>query len=584
MNFLRNLAASIMGTLIALGLIIMLFLLIAATFGETKKVVLKSNSVLELKLENTVKDYAPKSEDPLGEFLGLNDNKIGLNTVINAIENAKTDDKIKGISISTLGVNAGIAQTQAIRDKLLEFKESGKFIFAYADFYDQKSYYLSSVADSIFVNPVGGIDFKGLSSEVLFYKDLQDKTGVKMEVIRHGKYKSAVEPFLYNEMSDNNREQITSFLKSIWNEMLVNISNNRGKMISELNKIADNLLARTPKLAIENNIIDAAIYKDEYVDKLKKVSEISTDEDLNKISISDYISLGKGRILSTASNKIAVIYAQGEIIYGKGDEDYIGQDLIIRALKKARNDKKVKAIVLRVNSPGGSALASELIWRELELTKEKLPLVVSMGNLAASGGYYISCNADRIFAEPTTITGSIGVFGILPNFSKLAKNIGINAEQVSTNTGANYSVFEPMTNEFRLVTAEGVENVYKIFLERVAKGRSMSIQAVDSIAQGRVWSGVEALKNGLVDELGNLNDAILYAAELAEITDYKTRNYPSYKINLEDKLSGFPFMKSTEKVLTEELGVANYKIYQTIKEFSKLRGIQARLPFIMTIN
>ncbi|WP_456421713.1 signal peptide peptidase SppA [Lutibacter sp.] len=584
MNFLRNLAASIIGTLIALGLLMMVFLLLAATFGETKKVDLKSNSVLELKLENKVKDYAPKSDDPLDEFLGLNDKKTGLNAIINAIENAKTDDKIKGISISTLGVNAGIAQTQAIRDKLLEFKESGKFIFAYADFYDQKSYYLSSVADSVFVNPVGGIDFKGLSSEVLFYKDLQEKTGVKMEVIRHGKYKSAVEPFLYNEMSENNREQITSFLKSIWNEMLVNIAANRGKTINELNNIADNLLARTPKLAIENNIIDAAIYEDEYVDKLKRASEISTDNDLNKISISDYISKGKGRILSTAPNKIAVIYAQGEIIYGKGDEDNIGQYLIIKALKKARKDKKVKAIVLRVNSPGGSALASELIWRELELTKEKLPLVVSMGNLAASGGYYISCNADRIFAEPTTITGSIGVFGILPNFSKLAKNIGINAEQVSTNTGANYSVFEPMTNEFRLVTAEGVENIYNIFLERVAKGRNMSVQAVDSIAQGRVWSGIEALDKGLVDELGNLNDAILYAAELAEITDYKTRNYPSYKVNLEDKLSGFPFMKSTEKILTEELGVANYKIYQTIKEFSKLRGVQTRLPFVITIN
>ncbi|WP_457619240.1 signal peptide peptidase SppA [Lutibacter sp.] len=584
MNFLRNLAASIMGTLIALGLIIMLFLLIAATFGETKKETLKSNSVLELKLENIVKDYAPKSDDPLDEFLGLNDKKIGLNAVINAIENAKTDEKIKGISISTLGVNAGIAQTQAVRDKLLEFKESGKFIFAYADFYNQKSYYLSSVADSIFVNPVGGIDFKGLSSEVLFYKDLQEKTGVKMEVIRHGKYKSAVEPFLYNEMSDNNREQITSFLKSIWNEMLVDISNDRNKTINELNNIADNLLARTPELAIENNIIDAVIYEDEYIDKLKKVSEISTEDELNKISISDYISMGKGRILSTAPNKIAVIYAQGEIIYGKGDEDYIGQDLIIKALKKARKDKKVKAIVLRVNSPGGSALASELIWRELELTKEKLPIVVSMGNVAASGGYYLSCNADRIFAEPTTITGSIGVFGIIPNFSKLAKNIGINAEQVSTNTGANYSVFEPMTNEFRLVTSEGVENIYNIFLERVAKGRNMSIQAVDSIAQGRVWSGTEALSKGLVDELGNLNDAILYAAELVGITDYKTRNYPSYKVNLEDKLSSFPFMKSTEKVLIEELGVANYKIYQTIKEFSKLRGIQARLPFIITIN
>lgn len=584
MNFLRNLAASIIGTLIALGLIVMLFLLIAATFGETKKVDLKSNSVLELKLENKVKDYAPNSDDPLVEFLGMNDNKIGLNAIVNAIENAKTDDKIKGISISTLGVNAGIAQTQAIRDKLLEFKESGKFIFAYADFYDQKSYYLSSVADSIFVNPVGGIDFKGLSSEVLFYKDLQEKTGVKMEVIRHGKYKSAVEPFLYNEMSENNREQITSFLKSIWNEMLVNISANRGKTINELNNIADNLLARTPKLAIENNIIDAAIYEDEYVDKLKNVLEISTDDDLNKISISDYISKGKGRILSTAPNKIAIIYAQGEIIYGKGDEDNIGQYLIIKALKKARRDKKVKAIVLRVNSPGGSALASELIWRELELTKEKLPLVVSMGNLAASGGYYISCNADRIFAEPTTITGSIGVFGILPNFSKLAKNIGINAEQVSTNTGANYSVFEPMTNEFRLVTAEGVENIYNIFLERVAKGRNMSVQAVDSIAQGRVWSGIEALNKGLVDELGNLNDAILHAAELAEITDYKTRNYPSYKVNLEDKLSGFPFIKSTEKVLAEELGVANYKIYQTVKQFTKLKGIQTRMPFIITIN
>ncbi|AMC10918.1 signal peptide peptidase SppA [Lutibacter profundi] len=584
MNFLRNLAASIIGTLIALGLIVMLFLLIAATFGDTKKVVLKSNSVLELKLENIVKDYAPKSNDPLDELLGFNDKKLGLNTVINAIENAKTDDKIKGISISTLGVNAGIAQTQAIRDKLFEFKESGKFIFAYADFYDQKSYYLSSVADSIFVNPVGGIDFKGLSSEVLFYKDLQEKTGVKMEVIRHGKYKSAVEPFLYNEMSENNREQISSFLKSIWNEMLVDISANRGVTITELNKIADNLLARTPKLAIENNIIDAAIYEDEYVDKLKKISGISKDDDLNKISLSNYISKGKGRVLSTAPHKIAVIYAQGEIIYGKGDEDKIGQYLIIKALKKARKDKKVKAIVLRVNSPGGSALASELIWRELELTKEKLPLVVSMGNLAASGGYYISCNADRIFAEPTTITGSIGVFGILPNFSKLAKNIGINAEQVSTNTGANYSVFEPMSTKFRLVTAEGVENIYNIFLERVAKGRNMSKQAVDSIAQGRVWSGVEALNKGLVDELGNLNDAILYAAELAEITDYKTRNYPSYKVDLEDKLSNFPFVKSKNKIILEELGESNFKIYQTVKQFSKLRGIQTRLPFVITIN
>jgi len=584
MNFLRNLLASIFGTLIALGIILMLILLIASAFGDTKIVTIANNSVLEIKLENLVKDYAPKSDDPFDAILGLSDKKIGLNTIINAIENAKYDDRIQGISITTLGVNAGIAQAQAIRNKLLEFKETGKFIKAYADIYDQKSYYFSSVADSIFLNPVGAIDFKGLSSEILFYKDLEDKSGVKMEVIRHGKYKSAVEPFLYNEMSDDNRTQITTFLNSIWSEMVLDISKSRNTTIENLNNIADNLLARNAKLAIENNIVDAAIYLDEYNDKLKIAVGASVDKDLDKISIEDYISTGKGRVITTGSNKIAVIYAQGEIIYGKGNENFIGQDLIIKALKKARNTKSVKAIVLRINSPGGSALASELIWRELELTKEKLPLVVSMGNVAASGGYYLACNANRIFAEPTTITGSIGVFGVIPNFSKLSKTIGINAEQVSTNKGAYYSVFEPMTDEFRQVTTEGVEQVYTTFLERVASGRNMAIDEVDSVAQGRVWSGVDALNNGLVDELGNLDDAILYAAELAEITDYKVRNYPSYKVELEDRFSNFPFMKTKEKVLIEELGEANYKIYQTIKQFSKLKGIQARMPFEIDIQ
>lgn len=584
MNFLRNLLASIFGTLIALTLILVLFLLIAGALSESEKITLKNNSVLEIKLEMLVKDYAPKSEDPFDKFLGLNDKKLGLNTIINAIENAKSDDKIKGISITTLGVNAGIAQTQAIRNKLLEFKESGKFIKAYADIYDQKSYYFSSVADSIFLNPVGAIDFKGLSSEVLFYKDLEDKTGIKMEVIRHGKYKSAVEPFLYNEMSVDNREQITTFLKSIWDEMVVDISKSRNKTVLEINNIADNLFARNATLAIENNIIDEAIYLDEYNDKLKLALGFSTDEDLNKISIQDYIATGKGRVISTASNKIAVIYAQGQIIYGKGDENVIGQGLIIKALKKARKSSRVKAIVLRINSPGGSALASELIWRELELTKKELPLVVSMGNVAASGGYYLACSADKIFAEPTTITGSIGVFGVIPNFSKLSTTIGINAEQVSTNKGASYSVFEPMTDEFRLVTTEGVEAVYTTFLDRVASGRNMTIEAVDKVAQGRVWSGVDALNNGLVDEIGSLNDAILYAAELADVTDYKIRNYPSYKVDFGDKINSFPFMKTKEKVLIEELGEENYKIYQNIKQLSKLEGVQARLPFVIDIK
>ena len=381
-------------------------------------------------------------------------------------------------------------------------------------------------------------------------------------------------------MSDENREQITTFLQSIWGELLADISKSRNKTIAELNAVADNLWARNATLAVKNKIVDAAVYLDEYETKLKMASGISTDDELSIITLSDYISTGKGRIISSATNKIAVIYAQGEIMYGKGNEDYIGQELIIEALRKARKDSNVKAIVLRINSPGGSALASELIWRELELTKKELPLVVSMGDVAASGGYY----ADRIFAEPTTISGSIGVFGAIPNMSKLADNIGINAEQVSTNKSPNYSLFEPISDEFRTVTTEGVEDIYTAFVARVSAGRNMSVQAVDSIAQGRVWSGVDALQNGLVDELGDLDDAISYAAELAAIVEYKVRNYPDYKLDLGEKLSSFPFMKSKEKAMIEALGLENYKTYQTIKQFSELKGMQARMPFILEIK
>ncbi len=588
MKFLRNLTASILGTLLALLMVFAVFVLVVNILESNDKIKVSNNTVLEINLETLVKDYAPKNSNPLAEALevinGSKDKKIGLNQILNAIENAKDDAHIVGISIVTNGVNAGIAQTQALRKKLEDFKTSGKFIKAYADMYTQKSYYLCSVADSVFMNAVGEVSFKGLSSEVLFYKDFEDKYGVKMEVIRHGKYKSAVEPFLANKMSDANREQITSFLKSIWNEMLVEISKSRNKTIEELNVIADNLLARNAKLAIENKLIDEAIYIDEYNVKLKIAAAVSSDEKLKTISIADYISTGKGRIKSTATTKIAVIYAQGEIIYGEGDEDHIGQELIIKALKKARNTKSVKAVVLRINSPGGSALASELIWRELALTKKEKPLVVSMGNLAASGGYYIACNADKIFAEPTTITGSIGVFGMLPNVHKFAKNIGINAEQVHTNKSANYSVFEPMTDAFRAVTTESVEMVYTTFLERVSEGRAMSVDEVNKIAQGRVCTGADALNKGLVDEIGGLEDAVKYAAELADVTDYRVRNYPSYKLNLKNKFDVFPFMKTEEALLIETLGVDNYQLYKELKSMANLKGIQARLPYVIAIN
>ncbi|MGG6230247.1 signal peptide peptidase SppA [Tenacibaculum sp. SDUM215027] len=581
MKFLRNLLASILGFFIAIFLLFVFIFAIAAIVGGDETVVVKSNSVLELDLSTPIKDYAPKENNPIAEALELTDEKLALNKIINAIENAKADNKIKGISIKTAFVNAGIAQTQAIRNKIEEFKESGKFVYAYNDIYTQKNYYLSSVADSLFLNPVGAIDFKGLSTEILYFKDFEDKYGLKMEVIRHGKYKSAVEPFLENEMSEANREQTTSFLKSIWSEITDDISKSRNISVEKLNLIADNSNGRNVTVAKENNLIDASIYEDEYEEKLA----MGSNKKVNTISIEDYINSGKGRISSTSKDKIAVIYAQGDIIYGEGNEQYIGQGIINKAIRKARKDDNVKAIVLRVNSPGGSALASELIWRELELTKKEKPLVVSMGNLAASGGYYIACNADKIIAEPTTITGSIGVFGAIPNFNQFTDNIGINAEQVSTNNSASYSVFEPMNQKFYDVTKEGVEQIYTTFVNRVSNGRNMTYEQVNEIAQGRVWTGKEAIEKGLVDQLGGLNDAIKVAAELAEIENYKIRNYPNYKTDLKDALQFSPFMKtSKEEILKETLGDENYQLYYNIHKMKNLKGIQARIPFVFQVK
>lgn len=582
MKFLRNLLAAIIGFFIAMGLLFVLFIAIASAFSEEEKVKVTKNTVLELNLSDAVKEYVPKSDDPFEELFGDNRFKIGLNGILNAIENAKKDDNIKGISVIGLNANAGLAQLQAIRNKLADFKESNKFVNAYADIYSQKGYYLSSVADSIFINPVGAVDFSGLSSEILFFKDLQEKSGVKMEVIRHGKYKSAVEPFISNKMSEANREQIHAFLSSIWNQMVGEIAKSREKSEAELQQIADNLSIRTPKLALQHKMVDGIIYQDEYDSKLKTLVGVNQNKKLKKVSIKDYISTGKGRIIKKGKNKIAVLYAQGEIIYGKGDENYIGQGLMTKAIRKIKKDKNVKALVLRVNSPGGSALSSEIIWRELQTLKEKMPIVVSMSDLAASGGYYIACGADKIYAEPTTITGSIGVFGVLPNFNKLSKKMGINAERVATNKSPYYSPFEPISEEFKGVIKEGIEDIYTTFVNRVAEGRKMTFEQVDAIAQGRVWSGKEALDKGLVDELGGLEDAIICAAELAGVEKYKTRNYPSYKKDFEDYFKS-PFMNMKTKMLREELGDA-YDWYQQFKQLSKKEGVQARLPFIVNIK
>ena len=586
MNFLRNLLAAIIGCLIAFGIIFVMFLVLAALIGQGEDtVVVKDNSVLEIQLQTPINDYVGMDES--NPFAGLFNVNQGLDEILHAINVAKEDNKIKGISLNNNVIMAGLSQTQAIRDALSDFAESGKFIYAYGDFYTQKDYYLASVANEVYLNPVGALDFKGLSTEVLFFKDLQEKSGIKMEVIRHGKYKSAVEPFLANEMSEANRTQIKELLDALWHSMLTNISKSRDISVEDLNHIADTLGTRTSKYAALSGLIDEVVYFDEYESMIKEKMGVDTTDDLNYVPISDYIRTASKIKINSGTDKIAVIFAQGEIWYGEGGSDVIGQGIINDALKKAREDKNVKAIVLRVNSPGGSALASDIIWREIEITKQSKPVVVSMGDVAASGGYYIAAGADKIFAEPTTITGSIGVFGTIPNISELAENIGVNAEQVGTNKNSvDYSLFEPMNDSFRSNVLEGIEATYETFLDRVAQGRGFTLAQADSVAQGRVWSGVDAKRLGLVDELGGLDEAIAAAAEMVELDNYGIRKLPKYKSDFEKLMEdlGGATTKSKESIIQEEIGAEAYAILREIKLAMQNKGVQARMPFTLNIK
>jgi protease-4 len=538
-----------------------------------------------LNLEDIQNDYAGKYSDPWVTVFSDTKN-IGLTDVIDAIGAAKTDENIKGISILNNNSSLGMAQSKAVRDALEDFKKSGKFVMAYANTYSQKEYYLNSVANTIYLNPVGDLDFKGLSSDLLFFKDFQDKTGVKMEVIRHGKYKSAVEPFLENKMSEANREQITALLNSIWNSVVTDIAKSRNVSVEKLNEIANGLLARTPEMAKAQKLVDVVAYEDVYHNAIKKRLQVDSKDEYESVSILDYThKYTTTSIPNDATDEIAIIYAQGEIQSGEGDVNIIGEGAMRRSISEARNNEDVKAIVLRIDSPGGNALTSDLIWREIELTKKVKPVVVSMGNYAASGGYYIACNANTIFAEKNTITGSIGVFGMLPNFSGLSTKMGIHSEQVNTHQNSgNYNPFAPIDEKFKAVTTEGVEQIYKTFVSHVAQGRKMSFAQVDAIAQGRVWTGSDAIKIGLVDKIGGLDDAIQEAARLAKIKTFNTKNYPEYNKNFDDFLENFPFAKTKERWIKEEIGEENYKIMEQIKRIQSYKGVQARMPFEITIQ
>ncbi len=581
---------SIIGLLIATVLAILIIIgVIKSSFNSVlessvDKIDLQSNTILKIILNGTIiereKENIFKGFGTLSSLSG--EGGLGLNSLVEKLNFAKNDTKIKGIYLVFKNIDAGFASLQELRNALSDFKKSGKFIYSYAENYSQKEYFLASVSNKIILNPQGNIDWKGLSMNLMFFKNAFDKLDLDVQVFRHGKFKSAVEPFLLNKMSQANRYQSEIFLNSIWNSMLTEISKDRKISVKQLNLLANGLQIQFPEDALIN-MIDALAYEDEVLLELKKKVGIKENEKTQFITLEKY-KLNNVFNSKINNTKIAVIYANGSISSGNGNDNEIGSDRIARAIKEARLDDKVKAIVLRVNSPGGSALASDVIWREVYLSKKSKPMIVSMGDLAASGGYYISCAADKIFAQPNTITGSIGVFGVIPNLQKMLENkLGITIDTVNTNKYSDIASGLRSVNDFEYrYIQNGVEKVYDTFTRRVSEGRKMKQSDVDSLGQGRVWSGIDALKINLVDEIGGLKDAIAYAAKKANLQEYKLIELPKL-INQFDEILGQKETELETRIVKKQLG-PSYLYFKQLQQVSNLNGIQARLPFEILIK
>ncbi len=541
------------------------------------------NSVLKLSLNDQIKERTvenPFSKINLGPLIP--EGSIGLNTILLNIKKAKEDKDIKGIYLEISNPIAGFATLEEIRNALIDFRSSGKFIYAYSETYSQKAYYIASTASKLYLNPQGTLEVKGLSSQIMFFKNMLDKLGVEVQVFRHGKFKSAIEPFMLDKMSEANRSQVETYLGSLWNHMLAGISKSRGITASEINNMADNLLIRNPSDALKYKLVDALKYEDEAMDDIKKAISIDQKEKIHFVSLEKYADSPNKAKLS--SNKIAIVYAVGEIVSGKGSDDQVGSETVAKALRDARLDTSIKAIVFRVNSPGGSALASDVMWREVLLAKAAKPVVVSMGDVAASGGYYISCAANRIFAQPNTITGSIGVFGLIPNAQKaLSEKLGITIDTVNTNKHSDVGTIlrAASADEYNYIQ-KSVEDIYDVFITKVAEGRNISKNNVDSIGQGRVWSGTDALKIKLVDEIGGINDAIAYAAKLAKLSNYKLIDLPKQKDPLEEL-----FNTGADEIEARTMKANLGEQYIFIKQLNTVllkKGIQARVPYEMIIE
>lgn len=591
-SFFKYTLASLVGVFLAFILIGLImfgsFAAMVAAATKEEKVEVKEKSLLVLKLNKPIVERTAKN--PF-EKLDLRSfqikENIGLNSLLEQIDKASEDENIKGIALKTSGINAGLAQLQEIRNALVDFKQSGKYVVSHSMVYTQQSYFVASVADTIYAHPEGELMLSGMNAEILFFDNAMEKLGVEPIILRHGKFKSAVEPFMREKMSEANKEQTSKYINSIWDNMVDNMSASRELTQEKFNLIVDNLYTLDIQEAVKYNLIDKLIYDDEFHNILKANTEIEEDDDLRTVSLSKYAKAPKPKKeedKGLAEDEIAVIYASGQITLGNDQPGNISGKKYADVVRDAREDEDIKAIVLRVNSPGGSAMGSDLIWREMKLASEEKPVIVSMSDLAASGGYYIACAADTILAAKNTLTGSIGVFGLMFNAQELMnEKLGITTDNVKTNKHSDIgSIARPMREEERKIMQKNIEDIYDTFIGHVAQGRNMAKAQVDSIGQGRVWSGIDALNIGLVDEIGGLNDAIAIAAEHASLDRYRLTKLPKQKDPIKELMKQFTG-GDFASVMQEKTGKFYY-YYDAMKTIAEMEGVQARLPFMIRVN
>ena len=583
-DFIKYTMATVVGlVLVSIIMGILTFVSMAGMIAsEGMSSPIEKKSVLRITLKGSITERAGE-ENPLSKLGGETTQQIALDQALQALEKAAKNDKIEGIYMEGGILSAYPAEVQELRQALLKFKKSGKWIIAYADTYSRSAYYLCSVADKVYLNPIGMLDWSGLSSNPMFFTGLMKKLGIKMQVFKVGTYKSAVEPYIAEQMSDANREQVSSYQQSIWNNMLKDVAKSRKTTVEALNSLADSLtILSGPEASVKGGLVDKLCYQDEVKKILKNKAKMEEDESLRFVSISD-VAMSE-ELNDKVDDEIAVYYAYGEIkediTGGFAQESAITSKQMTKDLQELREDDDVKAVVLRVNSPGGSAYASEQIWREVQLLSKEKPVIVSMGALAASGGYYISCGANKIFAEPTTLTGSIGIFGMIPDATELLTDkLGLSFDVVKTNAHSDFGAMGRPLNESecRLMQAY-INQGYELFTGRVAQGRNISQDSVKAVAEGRVWTGEQAMKIGLVDKLGNLNDAIAAAAKAAKIEKYSVGRYPEpapwFASLLQEKKADY--MDSQMRSALGEF----YPAFSLIRNLKNQDAIQARMTFI----